>query len=53
MLADPRTIGSALTGDHTGYWRWRIRDYRVVARIEDERIVILVVRVARRQEVYC
>lgn len=52
VLDDPRTIGSALTGDHAGYWRWRIGDYRVVARIEDERIVILVVRVAHRREVY-
>ena len=51
-LDDPRTIGSALVGDHAGYWRWRIGDYRVVARIEDERITVLVVRVAHRREVY-
>lgn len=52
VLDDPRTLGSALTGDHAGYWRWRIGDYRVVARVEDERITILVVRVAHRREVY-
>lgn len=51
-LDDPRMIGSALVGDHAGYWRWRIGDYRVVARIEDERITVLVVRVAHRREVY-
>lgn len=51
-LDDPRTLGSALTGDHAGYWRWRVGDYRVVARIEDERVVIIVVRVAHRREVY-
>lgn len=51
-LDDPRSIGSALVGEHAGYWRWRIGDYRVIARIEDERIVILVVRVAHRREVY-
>lgn len=51
-LDDPRTLGSALTGDHAGYWRWRIGDYRVVARVEDERITVLVVRVAHRREVY-
>ncbi|UZK68450.1 type II toxin-antitoxin system RelE/ParE family toxin [Sphingomonas sp. S1-29] len=49
---DPRSLGSALTGDHAGYWRWRIGDYRVVARIEDDRVLILVVRVAHRREVY-
>ncbi len=49
---DPRELGSALGGDLGLMWRWRIGDYRVVARIEDERITILVVRVARRREVY-
>ena len=51
-LADPRTIGSALTGEHAGYWRWRIGDYRIIARIEDERITILIIRMAHRREVY-
>lgn len=51
-LDDPRAIGSGLTGDHGGLWRWRIGDYRVVARIEDERVTVLVVRVAHRREVY-
>ena len=51
-LENPRQLGSALSGDLGGLWRWRIGDYRVVARIEDERITILVVRVAHRREVY-
>ncbi|MGL4542793.1 MAG: type II toxin-antitoxin system RelE family toxin [Polymorphobacter sp.] len=51
-LDDPRTLGHALVGDWTGFWRWRIGDYRVVARIEDARVVILVVRVAHRRDVY-
>jgi mRNA interferase RelE/StbE len=49
---DPRELGSALGGELGGLWRWRIGDYRVVARIADERITILVVRVAHRREVY-
>lgn len=52
VRADPRELGSALAGDLGGLWRWRIGDYRVIARIEDERITILVVRVAHRREVY-
>ncbi|HVI98245.1 MAG TPA: type II toxin-antitoxin system RelE/ParE family toxin [Sphingomonas sp.] len=51
-LDDPCSLGSALVGEHAGFWRWRIGDYRVVARIEDERVLILVVRVAHRREVY-
>lgn len=49
---DPRSLGAPLTGDHAGYWRWRIGDYRVIARIEDARVLILVVRVGHRREVY-
>lgn len=56
---DPRALGAALVGEHSGLWRWRIgpstglgQAYRVVARIEDERVTILVVRVAHRREVY-
>lgn len=52
MLEDPRTLGAPLTGDHAGYWRWRIGDYRVIVRIEEQRVTILVVRVAHRREVY-
>lgn len=51
-LDDPRSLGSALTGDLGSLWRWRIGDYRVIARIEDERITILVVRIGHRREVY-
>lgn len=51
-LDNPRTLGAPLTGEHAGYWRWRIGDCRVVARIEDARVLILVVRVAHRREVY-
>ncbi len=51
-LDDPRTLGAPLKGEHQGYWRWRIGDYRVIARIEDQRITILIVRVAHRREAY-
>mgnify|MGYP002780597855 CR=1 FL=1 len=51
-LDDPRQLGAALGGELSGLWRWRIGDYRVVARIEDERVTILVVRVGHRREVY-
>lgn len=49
---DPRALGAALVGEHSGLWRWRIGDYRLVGRIEDERVTVLVVRVAHRREVY-
>ncbi len=51
-LDDPRSTGSALVGELAGLWRWRIGDYRVVARIDDEIITILVVRIAHRRDVH-
>ena len=51
-LDDPRQLGEALAGNLAGLWRWRIGDYRVIARIEDERVLILIVRVAHRREAY-
>jgi mRNA interferase RelE/StbE len=49
---DPRRLGHALTGDHKGLWRYRAGDYRIVASIEDQRLVVLVVRIGHRREVY-
>ena len=51
-LDDPRDLGKALLGEWSGYWRWRVGDYRLIAKIENERVVIVVVRVAHRREVY-
>ena len=50
--ADPRRFGHALTGDRKGLWRYRIGDYRIVAAVEDNRFVVLVVAVGHRREVY-
>ena len=49
---DPRRLGQPLTGDRQGFWRYRVGDYRIVAAIEDDRLVVLVVTVGHRREVY-
>ena len=49
---NPRDYGKPLTGDKAGLWRYRIGDCRVLCRIEDDRLLVLVVRVAHRKEVY-
>jgi mRNA interferase RelE/StbE len=52
VLEDPRTLGKPLKAGHEGYWRWRIGDYRVIGRIEDERLTIIIIRVAHRSRAY-
>jgi len=49
---NPRRFGHALTGDRKGLWRYRVGDYLIVAAIEDDRFVVLVVTVDHRREVY-
>ena len=53
QLDDPRTIGEALTGPKLGsFWKYRVGDYRLISIIEDNRLVILIVKVGNRREVY-
>jgi mRNA interferase RelE/StbE len=49
---DPRRFGRPLTADLKGLWRYRVGDYRIVAKIEADRLVVLVVTVGHRREVY-
>ena len=49
---DPRQLGKALTGDKGGLWRYRIGDYRAICRLEDEKLVVLVLELGHRREVY-
>ena len=49
---NPRYFGKALSHDKVGLWRYRVEDYRIICRIDDFRLVVLVVAVAHRKEVY-
>jgi mRNA interferase RelE/StbE len=52
-LDDPRSIGEALCGNQLGgFWKYRIGDYRLVCDIRDDVILILVLRIGHRREVY-
>lgn len=52
-LDDPRSIGEALKGSRLGeFWKYRVGDYRIIARIEDGQVMIFVVRIGNRREVY-
>ncbi len=49
---NPRLHGKALMSNRAGQWRYRIGDYRIIADIQDEKIVILLLTVAHRSKVY-
>jgi mRNA interferase RelE/StbE len=52
-LDNPRSIGEALHGSELReFWRYRVGDYRLICNIEDERVLVLVLRVGHRKNVY-
>jgi len=52
-LDNPRSIGEALRGTRLGdLWKYRVGDYRILARIDDHTVTIVVVKVGHRREVY-
>lgn len=51
-IDDARKLGHALRGDQHGLWRYRVGDYRLICSLEDARLVVLVLQVGHRREVY-
>lgn len=50
---EPRALGKPLTGSRFGaLWRYRVGDYRIICQIQDRELVVLVVAVGHRGEVY-
>jgi len=50
--ADPRQHGKALSASHSGQWRYRIGDYRLICLIEDDHLIITALNIGHRREVY-
>ena len=49
---DPRRFRKPLSRDLAGLWRYRLRNYRMICHIEDDKLTVLVVRVGHRKDVY-
>jgi len=49
---DPRRFGAPLRRELSGLWKYRLGDYRIICRIEDKRVVIYVIRIGHRKDVY-
>ena len=50
--ADPRRFGPGLKADLAGLWRYRVGDYRILCQIKDQELLVLVVAVGHRKDVY-
>jgi mRNA interferase RelE/StbE len=51
-LDDPRQIGERLQGTLSEFWKYRVGDYRIICSLEHSRLVVLVLRVGHRREIY-
>lgn len=49
---DPRIHGKGLTVNRSGQWRYRVGDYRIIADINDDTVIILILNVGHRNNVY-
>ncbi len=49
---DPYAHGKALTGNLSWLWRYRVGKYRLIADIRNDRLVILMLQIGHRSEVY-
>ena len=53
VLDDPRSLGKNLKGPKMcEYWRYRVGDIRVICNIVDEQVMVLVIEIGNRREVY-
>ena len=49
---NPRIHGKALTSNRSGQWRYRVGDYRILAEIHDNKLVLILVHVGHRRDIY-
>ena len=49
---NPRLHGEALHGDLKDFWKYQVGDYRIIAKIFDDKVVILVVKIDKRGDIY-
>lgn len=49
---NPRVFGQSLSGDKAGLWRYRVGNYRIICKIEDDTLIVFVIGVGHRKEIY-
>ena len=50
--SDPRVHGRGLVANRSGQWRYRVGDYRILAQIDDNKIIILLLNIGHRRDIY-
>lgn len=45
ILPDPRLRGEALSGNLADFWKYRVGKYRLICRLHDDELLVLVVKI--------
>lgn len=51
-LENPRSKGKALIGLLSGLWRYRVGDYRIICKIEDNNLIVVALEIGHRKHIY-
>lgn len=51
-LENPYLKGKALTANLSGLWRYRVGDYRIICEIKNNELIILVIKIEHRKQIY-
>lgn len=52
FVQSPRQFGKPLKGDKVGIWRYRVGDYRILCQLRDDELIILVLAIGSRKDLY-
>ena len=52
LAGDPRRFGRALRGDLSGLWRYRVGDFRLIAKLEDAIVTVVIIKTGHRSVIY-
>lgn len=50
--SDPRRHGKGLSANRSGQWRYRVGDYRLIAKIQEDKVIILILNIGHRKDIY-
>ena len=52
LLQSPQSFGKALSANLKGYWRYRVGDYRIICDIREKELIVLIVEIGHRKNIY-
>ncbi|MDY5794518.1 MAG: type II toxin-antitoxin system RelE/ParE family toxin [Fusobacterium gastrosuis] len=50
--ANPKAYGKELSGNFAGLYRYRINGYRIIAKVEDDKLIVYALAVGKRSTIY-